>query len=177
VTAQLYTAAGDRTQRDLAAHCLTLLGPLPRHALLADLGAGSGLSGALIFAAPQQCVARVAWRSPLSQLTRALLRKARCCLRRATHGLGWTSAVLDISHAGALRGWLRACARLQALTLFAPRTQAAALGAPAARGALALADLGQRLPLRAGCLDGAVRQQRAKKHIVTEGCSARRAAP
>ncbi len=52
VTAQLYTAAGERTQRELAAHCLALLGPLPRHALLADFGAGSGLSGALIFSAP-----------------------------------------------------------------------------------------------------------------------------
>ena len=44
-TAEAYTAAGATTQRELAAHCLALLGDLPRHAVLADLGSGSGLSG------------------------------------------------------------------------------------------------------------------------------------
>ena len=98
-TAAQYTKAGAATQSELTQRCLTLLGPLPRCAVLGDLGSGSGLSG-------------------------AVLSKA---------GYAWLG--LDVS-----RRMLNLAVQHE----------------PSARGAVALADLGDGLPLRAACLDGAV---------------------
>ena len=98
-TAAQYTKAGAATQSELTLRCLTLLGPLPRCALLGDLGTGSGLSGAVL----------------------------------ATAGHAWLG--LDVSR------------RMLHLALQQERS---------ACGAVALADFGDGLPLRAACLDGAV---------------------
>ena len=98
-TAAQYTKAGAATQSELTQRCLALLGPLPRCAVLGDLGSGSGLSGAVLSEA----------------------------------GITWLG--LDVS-----RRMLNLAIQHE----------------PSARGAVALADLGGGLPLRAGCLDGAV---------------------
>ena len=98
-TAAQYTKAGAATQTDLTQRCLTLLGLLPPLCVLGDLGAGSGLSGAVL----------------------------------AQAGHAWLG--LDISR------------RMLAIAM---------QDEPSACGAVALADFGDGLPLRAVCLDGAV---------------------